>query len=232
MVNGSWDMGGKPEGQARRRPVSGFTHHPSPITHHHPTKGFTLIELLVALTIFAVMSIAAYRGLSTMLDARARIELENHKWRNVALFFSRLENDLDAFRMRPVRGTSDLPLPPLAGNALAVGEDDAQIAFTRGGYSGQEGKLSAPQRIGYRLRQGQVELLTWNILDQAPRSRPEVYRALGGVTQFELRYLDAAGNWQIQWPLPGQQANQPPNALEVSLTLGSGEAVKRVFALP
>ncbi len=227
--NGGWVRGCRLGG---RQPAFGLIHSLSPITHYRLSKGFTLVELLAALTIFAVMSIAAYRGLSTMLDARARIELENHKWRNVALFFSRLENDLDAFRTRPVRGTSDLPLPPLAGNAVAAGEDDAQLAFTRGGYSGQEGKLSAPQRVGYRLRHGKVEMLSWAILDQAPRSRPEAYQALGGVAKFELRYLDAAGNWQLQWPLPGQLANQPPNALEVSLTLGSGETVKRMFALP
>lgn len=231
-MNGGWGMGGKPDGPARQRPVSDFTPHPSLLPPHHFSKGFTLIELLVALTIFAVMSIAAYRGLSTMLDARARIELENHKWRNVALFFARLENDLDAFRQRPVRSTSDLPLPALAGNAVAVGEDDAQLAFTRGGYSGQEDKLSAPQRVGYRLRQDKIEVLAWAILDQAPRSRPEVYRVLGEVTRFELRYLDPAGNWQLQWPRPGQPANQPPNAVEASLTLRSGETVKRIFALP
>lgn len=202
------------------------------LTPHRFSKGFTLVELLVALTIFAVMSIAAYRGLTTMLDARARIEMENQKWRNVALFFARFENDLDALIKRPVRGTSDLQLPALSGNVVAVGEDDAQLAFTRGGYGGQEEKLTAPQRVGYRLRQGQLEVLAWNVLDQGPRSRPEVYQALRDVSRFELRYLDPAGNWQLQWPLAGQQINQPPGALEVSLTLKSGEAVQRIFALP
>jgi general secretion pathway protein J len=188
--------------------------------------------MLVALTIFALMAIAAYRGLTTMLDAGARIEVENQKWRNVALFFSRLENDLDAFRQLPIRSTSDLLLPALAGNAVIVGEDDAQLSFTRGGYSGQEEKLSAPQRVGYRWQQGRMEVLSWAILDQAPRSRPEVFRALEGVSKFELRYLDQSGNWQLQWPLPGQAPDQPPDALEISLTLLTGEVVTRVFALP
>ncbi|MBZ0105229.1 MAG: type II secretion system minor pseudopilin GspJ [Sulfuricella denitrificans] len=195
-------------------------------------RGFTLVELLVALAIFSVMSIVAYRGLSTLLDARAQVELENRKWRNVAQFFSRMENDLDAFRKRPVRSSADLQLPPLTGNALTAGEDDAQLTFTRGGYSGQEEKLTAPQRVGYRLRNGRVEILAWDILDQSPRSRPVAYPALGEVAGFELRYLDGAGAWQLRWPLPGQATDMPPDAVEVSLTLQTGEVVKRIFSLP
>lgn len=196
--------------------------------------GFTLIEILVALAIFAIMALAAYRGLSTMLDARQRIEQENSKWRGVALFFARLENDLEATLARPVRGASDLGLAALTGSTMLHGEDDAQLAFTRNGYAGQSGKLSAPQRVGYRLRGETLELLTWSALDQAPRSHPEISTGLAGVTQFALRYLDQTGNWQTQWPLPGQteQNSGLPAAVEARLTLHSGETLTRVFALP
>lgn len=197
-------------------------------------RGFTLVEILVALAIFAIMALAAYRGLSTMLDARERIEQENSKWRSVALFLARLENDLEAISNRPVRSTSDLGLTALTGNAAMLGADDAQLAFTRSGYAGQGGKLSAPQRVGYRLREETLELLTWSALDQAPRSRPDISTALAGVTQFALRYLDQSGNWHTQWPLPGQAAQNPglPAAVEARLTLRSGETLTRIFALP
>jgi len=208
-----------------------LTPHPSPLTPNRPCKGFTLIELLVALAIFVIMAATAYRGLSAMLDARQRIDLENRKWRSVALFYARLENDLEAVIDRPVRGTADLPLPALVGNALAVSEDDAQLAFTRSGYAGQAGVLSAAQRVGYRLHGETLEVLTWTALDQAPRSRPENNPALQDVTQFALRYLDRSGNWQSQWPLPGQNPGLP-TAVEASITLRSGETVQRIFALP
>ena len=198
---------------------------------HRFTQGFTLVELLVALAIFVVMAATAYRGLSAILDARQRIDQENLKWRNVALFYARLENDLEAVLDRPVRGTADLALPALVGNALSVGDDDAQLAFTRSGYAGQVGLLTAPQRVGYRLHGETLELLTWAALDQAPRSRPEINPALKEVTQFALRYLDRNGNWQTQWPLPGQSPGLPA-ALEASITLRSGETVQRIFALP
>lgn len=231
MGNGSWAMGWKPDGRNRPHPVFDLTRFPSPTPHHRLARGFTLIELLVALTIFVIMAATAYRGLSAMLDARERIDQENRKWRSVALFYARLENDLEAVLDRPVRGTADLALPALAGNALATGEDDAQLAFTRSGYAGQAGLLSAPQRVGYRLHGETLELLTWTALDQAPRSRPEINPALKDVIKFTLRYLDRNGNWQTQWPLPGQDPTLP-TAVEASITLRSGETVQRIFALP
>jgi len=192
--------------------------------------GFTLIELLVALAIFAIMAVASYRGLSVMLDARERLDLENRKWRGVALFFARLENDLGSVLDRPVRGSDDLVLPALSGKAAAVAQDEAQLAFTRSGYSAQSGVLSAPQRVGYRLRGETLELLSWPVLDQAPRSRPDAGQALQGVTRFELRYLDHNGGWQQQWPPVVPDAGLPA-AVEVRIRLRSGEEVQRVFAL-
>jgi len=56
--------------------------------------GFTLIEVLVALVVFAVLSGLAYRSLSVVLDSRRHIDRENHKWREVALFLARLEQDV------------------------------------------------------------------------------------------------------------------------------------------
>ena len=193
--------------------------------------GFTLIEVLVALAIFAVMAVTAYRGLSVMLDARARVEQENRQWRNLALFFARLENDLGAVLDRPVRGASGLILPALSGKPLAVAENDAQLALTRSGYADQVGVPGAPQRVGYRLRGADVELLTWTVLDQAPRSGPDAAPALKGVKEFALRYLDRSGNWQPQWPPAGQNEGLPA-ALEVRVGLLSGVEVRRVFALP
>jgi general secretion pathway protein J len=192
--------------------------------------GFTLIEVLVALTILAVMSFAAYRGLSILLDARDRVEQENRKWREIALFFSRIESDLDNIVQRPIRLASGLSAAAMAGVPTVQNPDDSPLAFTRSGYAGHDGRLSTPQRIGYRLRNGALERVTWPVLDHAPYTLPEGSPLLAGVSVFETRYLDPQAQWQNRWPL-SEKDQTLPAAIQIKLTLDSGEMLERVFAL-
>ena len=196
----------------------------------HPSLGFTLLELVVALAIFALISVFAYRALDLVLDTRAKVTAEGKKWRDITLLFTRLEQDLSRLANRPVRDSRDLVSPALLGEPVAVGEDDAQLAFTRMGLEGQSGVLNDVQRLGYRLRNGKVEMLIWSVLDQAPRTRPEVESVLSGVKTMELRYLGADGAWWPLWPKPGAPG-ELPRALEVTLELMSGERMSRFFAL-
>lgn len=192
-------------------------------------QGFTLLELLVALSIFAVLSAMAYRGLNLMLETRAQVTAVGSKWQEVARVFARMEQDFAATVDRPVRSAGDLPLPPLAGDPVPVGEDAALVEVTRLGFPGQEGALQGLQRCGYRLRGQTLELVSWPVADRAPRTRPAADELLGGVQALEARYLARNGAWQDRWPLPGQSL---PAAVEIALVLDSGERVTRLFALP
>lgn len=192
-------------------------------------RGFTLIEVLVAIAIFAIMSVVAYRGLDGILQARERVTLESRKWRELALFFARVEGDLTAVIDRPVRDNGDLLLPPFAGKERTVSQDDAQLEFTRTGLPGQSGKLADLQRFGYRLRDGAIEQLVWPVLDRAPRSHPESFVILPDVAELRLRYLDGKNAWQVIWPAPEQVGL--PRAVEMTVVLKSGDKLMRVFAL-
>lgn len=192
-------------------------------------RGFTLIEVLVAIAIFAIMSVVAYRGLNGILQARERVTLESRKWRELALFFAKVEGDLTAVIDRPVRDNGDLLLPSFAGKERTVSQDDAQLEFTRTGLPGQSGKLADLQRFGYRLRDGAIEQIVWPVLDRAPRSHPESFVVLQEVAELRLRYLDGKNVWQNIWPAPEQAGL--PHAVEMAVVLKSGEKVVRVFAL-
>lgn len=194
-------------------------------------RGFTLVEMLVALTIFALMSVLSYRGLTSVMQTREHLAEDNRRWRDLALTLGQIEQDVGMVVDRPVRDSGDLQLPALVGNPHAFGVNDAQLSISRMGGGWQTGVLADVQRHGYRLNNSTLEQLVWPVLDQAPRSEPVVHALLERVERFELRYLDGNGNWQARWPLPGAAAGLP-TAVEVVVELDAGIAVTRVFALP
>ncbi len=193
-------------------------------------RGFTLVELLVSLVILALLSIAGYRSLDAVLQSRERVAAETHKWQHLAFFFSRLDQDIAQAVHRSIRDSNGQFQPEWVGHSIVVGEDDAELTFTRAGMTDQGFTLRSPQRIAYRLEQDKIVLLRWQALDQAPSIRPLRYTLLEGVSDFKLRYLDINGNWQMQWPvavgMPGL-----PEAVEVTLTLSNGDKFIRIFAL-
>ena len=193
-------------------------------------QGFTLVELLVALVILALLSVAGYRSLDAVLQTRERVSAETRKWQHLTFFFSRVEQDISQAVRRGVRDSSGLAIPEWIGHAVVVGEDDAELTFTRAGLPDQGFTMLAPQRIAYRLDQNNIVLLRWPALDQPERAKPTRYTLLEGVREFKWRYLDINGNWQTQWPPKGSTGGLP-QAAEVSLTLTKGDKITRIFAL-
>ena len=196
--------------------------------------GFTLIEILAALVIFAIMAMLSYRALAAVLDSREQLNAETQKWRDCALFFARVEQDLQGLLKRPVRSAEDIVAPALALNPDVPAE--AMLALTRGGFAQADGLLAAPQRVGYRLREGRVELVLWPHPDMAPRTAPQVFPLLSHVADFNIRALDARGNWQTRWPAFSSSAGSAadeysPSLVELSITLSSGETLTRLFAM-
>jgi len=196
----------------------------------NPQRGFTLIELLVSIVILALLSVAGYRGLDAVLQTRERVTAETKKWQHLSFFLSRLDQDIAQAERRRVRDTGGQSQPEWIGHAVVVGEDDAELSFTRAGTSDQGINRMVPQRIGYRLEQNSIVLLRWPVLDLAQRTRPARYTLLEGVGEFSLRYMGSSGDWQTQWP-PVSATGGLPQAAEVTLTLLSGEKISRVFAL-
>jgi general secretion pathway protein J len=192
-------------------------------------KGFTLIEVMVAILIFAIMAGIAYRGLNSVLDARARIVEDNRKWREVALAFAMVDRDVVAAADRKARSRDDLELLPFVG-------DIGEFEFSRMG----DGNTPA-RRVDYRLSAGALEMLVYPSIDAAPRDTASAFTLLRGVQSMTARFLDAKGQWLGRWPDPAITPSaaaaagkkEPlPRAVALTLTLDSGEDMTRVFALP
>ncbi|MGH8799446.1 MAG: type II secretion system minor pseudopilin GspJ [Casimicrobiaceae bacterium] len=188
--------------------------------------GFTLLEVLIAIAIVALLALMGYRAVAALSDSEVRLSAEAARWRNLDLFFGRLEADLRQAVPRPVRsGGAQEP----AWLAVVDASGDAALAFSRAGPEFTIDPDSAGARLGYRLRNGTIEVLYWASYDRPRDSEPVAYPLLSGVAQFRLSYLAANGRWVERWPLAGEA--DLPRAVRVVVTLASGEAIERWLAL-
>jgi general secretion pathway protein J len=189
-------------------------------------RGFTLLEVLLAIGIVALIAVLGYRALSALSNSETRLSAEAARWRTLDLFFARLEGDLRQAMPRPAR-LSDEREPAWLGGADAAG--NSTLEFSRAGPEFTLEAHSAGQRLGYRLRNGAVEVLYWASYDRPLGVDPTPYPLLDGVTQFQLAYLTQAGAWTAIWPQAGE--SDLPRAVKVDLTLASGETIERWLAL-
>ncbi len=193
--------------------------------------GFTLIELLIALLVFSLLAIAGYRGLDALLQTRAHLDQETRKYQVLSRFFVRMDEQFAQVSNRPVRTANGMVQASWVGYpAAGSGLEDAQLMFTRTGGADAVGGLRQPQRVGYRLRNNAIQLLRWDVLDQAPASKPVEDTVLEGVREFNLRYLSQAMVWEKQWAVISA-ITPPPRAVEVEVVLLTGEKVVRIFSL-
>jgi len=200
-------------------------------------RGFTLLELLVALAVFAIMATAAYSGLSNVLFTRAAVEQQNRRLAAVQLAIFRLDQDIQQATPRGVRDEYGDPQPALRGGALL---DDVLI-LTRAGWDNPLGQSRATlQRVAYRLREGRLWRLHWDVLDRGGLVAPRETLLIDQVREFRARFLDRNGEWRIDWPPPANAAaddhppnpNRLPRAVEITLMLEDWGAITRLFPLP
>jgi general secretion pathway protein J len=188
--------------------------------------GFTLIELMIALAILALIAVFGYRALSSLADSEAQLTAEAQHWRELDALFARLEADMREALPRDVR-TGNGTEPAWLGDV--DGTDNAVLRFSRAGPEFGSEPGSAGQRIGYRLRDGAIEVLYWPRLDQPAAVVPRPYALAGGIAAFRVAYLDARSNWRDRWPALGE--SPVPRAVRVGITLAGGEQIERWLAL-
>ena len=106
--------------------------------------------------------------------------------------------------------------------------DDWGLAFSRSGWPNPLGILprSEIQNVSYRLRQQQLERLSFDQQDPLTGSQPTVRVLLRGVTAFRLRFY-ADGRWQETWDRP----QTLPQGLEITLILANSGEITRLFLL-
>jgi len=193
-------------------------------------RGFTLLELLIALAVFAILSVMAYRGLTAVGEARARVEAQAEALAALQLALGLLERDLEQAVGRPVRDAYGETVPAFEGSALGP----QLLTLTRAGWRNPAGaRRSALQRVAYRYRDETLVRVHWRVLDQAQDSPALERPLLGGVKSVDLRFLDQRLQWQSAWPPEaGDDPARLPRAVEITLDVAGIGPVRRLFRVP
>jgi len=190
---------------------------------------FTLLELLVSLAIFAILSVIAYQGLQTMLDARARIEAQAARLTELQGLFAILGRDLEQAVGRPVRDGFGDPRPALQG-------DSTHLELSRAGRRNPAAfRRSNLQRIAYLMAENQLLRRSCAVLDRAVGSTFQEGVLAGHIQSLEFRYLDQSLQWRGQWPPSTPQGNRQgilPQAIEVTLEVEGWGRIRRLFRVP
>jgi general secretion pathway protein J len=161
-----------------------------------------------------------------MTQSEARLSAEAARWRTLDLFFARLEGDLREAVPRNARlGESREP----AWFATVDANGNALLAFSRAGPEFNLEPGSGGQRLGYRFRDGVIEVLYWATYDRVRGVEPTVYPLLSDVASFRLAYLGRDGVWLANWPVAGDA--DLPRGARVELVLANGESIERWLAL-
>ncbi|HET8711756.1 MAG TPA: type II secretion system minor pseudopilin GspJ [Spongiibacteraceae bacterium] len=207
--------------------------------------GFTLMEVLIAISIFALIGVASYRVLSSVMQADERVAARSEQMRTINRAFWLLQQDAEQLVPRNVRDASGNLL--LTDNYLLVQNGaDLPLQFTRGGRANPLGlPRSSMLRVAYAVghhpdyeksesphyHEDRLYLLryTWPMLDgSGDKAKAQVQIVLPDVQNMAIGVLTKGGT-QSSWPLVN--VSDPPLALQIDFTLADGSHLKRAYKL-
>ncbi|MEO5702997.1 MAG: type II secretion system minor pseudopilin GspJ [Gammaproteobacteria bacterium] len=191
--------------------------------------GFTLLELLVALSIFAVLAAMSYGGLRSVLDTRERTESQAAQLAELQLVFTMLQRDTEQIVARKIRDSFGEFREPVLGEEEGV----PLLEFTRTGWRNPAGQMrSNLQRVAYNVKEEQLVRSTWNVLDRAQNTEPQVTVLLHGVKTATLQFVGRDFKAHDHWPIIGRDLNQVqvlPSAIEITLDVAGWGRITRLL---
>lgn len=210
------------------------------------TGGFTLLEVLVAISIFALVGVASYQVLTTVLQTDSRLAARSEQMRQVNRAFWLIQQDIEHLVQRAVRDAGGKVRPYLMVDNGA----ELPMQFSRGGRANPLGlPRSSIQRIGYRVgrhpeydqadsphyREDRWYLLrySWARLDGSGNPADALVQVvLPDIEEIRVEVQGRSG-WQPLWPPartggPGQTDDQP-SAVRLELRHVAWGALQRLY---
>lgn len=192
--------------------------------------GFTLLEVLVALGVFAIVALLAWKGLDLMTTAKARLDAEMRRWRELELVFERVNMDLTQIAPRNWIDSNDKVRSPIQGSFNSDGTV-CQLDLVRFGNDNE------PIHPRYRVADGRMTLqyipFAYSAAASSPaQGEPQTWTLLDGVSHCELLFIDENNNTVKQWPKEDLADMARPHGLRLRLTLDGRGSFEKVYYIP
>jgi general secretion pathway protein J len=191
------------------------------ITRVHANRGFTLIELLVAIAIVAVIGVMAFVGLNRVISQQTLARERTERWQAIQLTMRLVAQDLSQLHPRATREELGESYQP---SLLADPSAQFALEFSRGGWANPAGlPRGTVLRVAYNWEEDKLIRWHWAVMDRTLSTPPVRTELLDGVTKVEVRFLDTAGQWHLEWPPLDQRGPQRlvvrPRAVEFAIEL-------------
>ena len=195
-----------------------------------PNRGFTLIELLVAIAIVAVIGVIAFAGLSRVVTQQTLARERTERWQAIQLAMRLVTQDLAQLQPRATREELGENYQP---SMLADPSAQFALEFSRGGWANPAGlPRGTVLRVAYDWEEDKLVRWHWSVMDRTLSTPPVRTELLDGVDNVEVRFLDAGGQWHLDWPPLDRRGPQSltlrPRAVEFAIEL---EDFGRVYRL-
>ena len=194
------------------------------------SRGFTLIELLVSVAILAIIGVMAFVGLSRVIRQQELARERTDRWQSIQLAMRMITQDLAQLHPRATREELGESYQP---SLLADPSAQFALEFSRGGWANPAGLARGTVlRVAYNWEEDTLVRWHWAVMDRTLSTPPVRTELLEGVSSVEVRFLDTAGEWHLEWPPLTQRGPQSliarPRAVEFAIEL---EDYGRVFRL-
>lgn len=197
--------------------------------------GFTLLEIMVAMAIFALIAVASTEVLRSV---SASNELSNERFEKLQQLqraMLTIERDLLQAVPRPIRIEGETnPYVMMAKEDLFESETDG-LGFVRAGWHNPQLMLprSTLQAVGYRLKNGQLQRLYGNYVDNVSGYEPKEKVLLSDIEDFRVTFFLTGGgdvsdenSWEESY-----QGETIPSAITLTIVSKDFGEIKRVFLL-
>jgi general secretion pathway protein J len=186
-----------------------------------PSRGFTLIELLVAMAIVAIIGVMTFIGLNRVITQQAIARERTERWQQIQLAMRLIAQDLAQIQPRATREELGETYQP---SLLADPSAQFALEFSRGGWANPAGVTRGTVlRVAYDWEEDTLVRWHWGVMDRTVSTVPVRAEILDGVTNVEVRFLDTAGEWHLEWPPLERRGPQSlisvPRAVEFAIEL-------------